>query len=74
MAIDTRIKRASTQNILSPLYAFGVTPSTFDQAERQSVANVYAGILAEAPGGPTGHPAIRRIGRTTMGRGFRGVF
>lgn len=79
MPVNTREKRSSAQALLVPSYPPGVEPSTMDQAARQAAVWVYAGILAEPVGGPTGHPAIRRLGRAGVVRpeirdGREGVF
>lgn len=48
MAIDTRQKRDSAIAVTSPWRSRLPAPDTITQADRQHVAYVYSGILAEA--------------------------
>jgi hypothetical protein len=69
--LDTRSKRASSVQILTPTTLAPVAPDgAMGQGDRQHVAWSYSGINAAAPGGVTLMAMERSVFRRVFGRVF----
>lgn len=71
MAIDSAQKRASAAS--TGLLTLLIPDATIEPADRQQIAHVYRGILAEAPPVPVIPPSgiVRSVGAGSAQRGFR---